>query len=94
MGKSGAAILTVNEQTNYQDWEFLYDPRIEQLYAKGNLLGGGGVGSGGTDSGFGSGTGNGSAFGNPPGTGTSGTNGSGGNGSTPTPPTVPPATPQ
>ena len=39
--KTGEAILTVNEQTNYQDWEFLYDPRIEQLYAKGNLLGGG-----------------------------------------------------
>ena len=38
---TGEAILTVNEQTNYQDWEFLYDPRIEQLYAKGNLLGGG-----------------------------------------------------
>ena len=38
--KSGEAIVVVNEQTNYQDWEFIYDPRIEQLYAKGNLLGG------------------------------------------------------
>ena len=43
---SGDAILTVNEQTTYQDWEFLYDPRIEQLYAKGNLLGGIASGSG------------------------------------------------
>ena len=49
--KSGEAMVTVNEQTNYQDWEFLYDPRIEQLYAKGSLLGGApsaGLGSSGT----------------------------------------------
>ena len=39
--KSGEAIVVVNEQTDYQDWEFMYDPRIEQLYAKANLLGGG-----------------------------------------------------
>ncbi len=47
--KTGEAMLTVNEQTNYQDWEFLYDPNIEQMYAKGNLLGGaasGGLGTG------------------------------------------------
>ena len=37
---TGEAMVTVNEQTNYQDWEFLYDPKIEQLYAKGSLLGG------------------------------------------------------
>ena len=43
---TGSAILTVNEQSDYQDWEFLYDPRIEQMYAKGNLLGGGGLTSG------------------------------------------------
>ena len=39
--KSGDAMLAINEQTTYQTWEFLYDPRIEQLYAKANLLGGG-----------------------------------------------------
>jgi hypothetical protein len=30
----------LNEQTTYQTWEFLYDPRIEQLKAKAALLGG------------------------------------------------------
>ena len=44
--KTGESILTVNEQTNYEDWEFLYDPRIEQLKAKSSLFGGG-VGAGG-----------------------------------------------
>ena len=47
--KTGPSLLVVNEQSNYEDWEFLYDPRIEQLYAKANLLGGGistGSGSG------------------------------------------------
>lgn len=39
--RSGASILTPNEQTTYDTWEFLYDPRIEQLYAKSNILGGG-----------------------------------------------------
>ena len=39
--KSGEAMLVINDQTTYQTWEFLYDPRIEQLYAKANLLGGG-----------------------------------------------------
>ncbi len=43
---SGDAILIVNEQTTYKTWEFLYDPRIEQLYAKGTLLGGISSGSG------------------------------------------------
>jgi hypothetical protein len=28
----GDSILTVNEQTTYETWEFLYDPRIEALY--------------------------------------------------------------
>jgi hypothetical protein len=51
--KTGDAMLVVNEQTNYQTWEFLYDPRIEQLYAKGTLLGGISSGSG-TSSGLGS----------------------------------------
>ena len=39
--KLGDAMLAINDQTTYQTWEFLYDPRIEQLYAKANLLGGG-----------------------------------------------------
>lgn len=37
----GASIMTVNEKTTYPEWEFLYDPRIEQLRAKVNLFGGG-----------------------------------------------------
>ncbi|HEX2918350.1 MAG TPA: type II secretion system protein [Edaphobacter sp.] len=60
--RSGASISVVNEQTTYQTWEFIYDPRIEQLKAKGALLGGGmnsTLGSGssssfGSSSGFGS----------------------------------------
>lgn len=43
----GNSILTVNEKTAYPDWEFLYDPRIEQLRSKVNLLGGG-IGATGT----------------------------------------------
>ena len=30
----------LNEQTTYKTWEFIYDPRIEQLYAKASLFGG------------------------------------------------------
>jgi hypothetical protein len=30
---SGTSILEPNEQTTYQTWEFLYDPRIEKLKA-------------------------------------------------------------
>jgi type II secretory pathway pseudopilin PulG len=52
---SGESILVVNEQTTYNTWEFLYDPRIEQLKAKSSLLGGGppstGVGGLGTATG-------------------------------------------
>ena len=43
--RSGDAMLVVNEQTTYDTWEFLYDPRIEQMYAKATLLGGGSSGS-------------------------------------------------
>jgi type II secretory pathway pseudopilin PulG len=43
--RSGDSILTPNQQTTYDTWEFLYDPRIELLYAKSNILGGGGLGS-------------------------------------------------
>jgi type II secretory pathway pseudopilin PulG len=38
---SGDSIITLNEQTDYSTWEFLYDPRIEQLKAKSSLFGGG-----------------------------------------------------
>ncbi len=38
---AGSAIIVVNEQTTYPEWEFLYDPRIEQLRSKVNLFGGG-----------------------------------------------------
>jgi type II secretory pathway pseudopilin PulG len=30
---TGPSILTVNQQTSYDTWEFLYDPRVEQLKA-------------------------------------------------------------
>jgi type II secretory pathway pseudopilin PulG len=39
--KEGDSITILNEQTTYNTWEFIYDPRIEQLYAKGALMGGG-----------------------------------------------------
>lgn len=38
--KTGTSILEPNEQTSYETWEFLYDPKIELLYQKANLLGG------------------------------------------------------
>jgi hypothetical protein len=41
--KDGDAFLTVNGVSTYQEWEFLYDPRIESLAAQGGgALGGGG----------------------------------------------------
>lgn len=45
--KEGASIIVENEQTDYSTWEFIYDPRIEQLYAKASLFGGGIASSGG-----------------------------------------------
>jgi type II secretory pathway pseudopilin PulG len=39
--RTGESILTPNQQTSYDTWEFLYDPKIELLYAKSNILGGG-----------------------------------------------------
>lgn len=97
--KSGEAMLVVNEQTTYDTWEFLYDPRIEQLYAKSTLLGGISSGSG-SSSGFGNGTSTGNGFGNPgslgfgssnsPGGSTTfGTPGTSGSPTTPTTPTTP-----
>ena len=38
---AGSAIIVVSEKTTYPEWEFLYDPRIEQLKSKVNLFGGG-----------------------------------------------------
>lgn len=70
--KDGDSITILNEQTTYNTWEFIYDPRIEQLYAKGALLGAGAstLGSGsGSSSGSGSGSSPG-GLGNSPNSGT------------------------
>jgi type II secretory pathway pseudopilin PulG len=40
---SGPSILTVNGQTSYETWEFLYDPRVEQLGAATALNAGSGT---------------------------------------------------
>jgi hypothetical protein len=37
---TGNSIITPNEQTTYQTWEFLYDPRIETLKLAAALNGG------------------------------------------------------
>jgi len=39
--KTGPSILNPNGQTTYETWEFLYDPKIELMYQKANILGGG-----------------------------------------------------
>ncbi len=39
--KEGDSIIVLNEQTSYNTWEFIYDPRIEQLKAQASLFGGG-----------------------------------------------------
>jgi len=39
--KTGTSIVEPNEQTTYETWEFLYDPKIELLYQQGSTLGGG-----------------------------------------------------
>jgi type II secretory pathway pseudopilin PulG len=94
--KSGESITVLNEQPSYQTWEFIYDPRIEQLKAKASLFGGGPATSSG--SGLGSGIGSGlpgqggtptNSFGTPG----SSTNGSPGS-ATPSSPSVPSTTPQ
>ncbi|WP_158943984.1 type II secretion system protein [Granulicella sp. S190] len=46
--KEATSIVVLNEQTTYNTWEFIYDPRIEQLKAKAGLLGGGAQGIGGS----------------------------------------------
>lgn len=88
--KDGDSIITLNEQTTYNTWEFIYDPRIEQLKAKAAMMGGGATGFGsssgsGSSSGFGSSSpfGSGTGFGNStPTSNGNGTSGSGTNGST------------
>ena len=89
--KTGDSIIEPNEQTTYQTWEFLYDPRIEQLKAKAGLLGGNPTAAG--ASGLGSATGNISPGmgGSTPGTTTPGTASPG---TTTTPTTSPSSTPQ
>jgi type II secretory pathway pseudopilin PulG len=49
---TGPSILDLNEQITYETWEFIYDPRIEQLKAQVNLFGAAGtsVGAGGLGS--------------------------------------------
>ena len=42
--KTGTSILNPNQQTTYETWEFIYDPKIELLYQQANLLGGGTTG--------------------------------------------------
>jgi type II secretory pathway pseudopilin PulG len=39
---SKSSIISIHEMTTYNTWEFIYDPRIELLYAKSKALGGGG----------------------------------------------------
>ena len=41
LGTTGDSILEPNEQTSYDTWEFLYDPRLDQLKAKAAALNGG-----------------------------------------------------
>jgi type II secretory pathway pseudopilin PulG len=94
--KEGDSIVVLNEQTTYNTWEFIYDPRIEQLKAQSSLFGGGPASSGtgslgsaapmnsGTGAGGGTGFGSsGSGFGSPSGTGL-GTGSGSGFGSSPT----------
>lgn len=73
--KDGDSIVTLNEQTTYKTWEFIYDPRIEQLKAAAALQGGGanGLGVGGSSS---SGSGSSSGFGNSSGSGFGNSSGS------------------
>jgi hypothetical protein len=80
----GDSLLIVNEQTTYDTWEFLYDPRVEKLKAAAALNAGvGSVGAGQIGQTPG-------AFGSTPtqgGTGTTGGTGAGaGPGGTQTPP--------
>ena len=90
---SGNSILVVNEQTTYETWEFLYDPRIEKLRQAAALNAGASSANAGslgqTPGALGSTT-NGANPANPANT-TGGTNSTGGaNGTGTTPPTTQP----
>lgn len=89
--KTGDSIIEPNEQTTYQTWEFLYDPRLEQLKAKASLFGGTPTAAG--SSGLGSASGNASPGmgGSTPGATTPGTTSPS---TTTTPTTSPSTTPQ
>ncbi len=65
---TGNSLTTPNQQTTYETWEFWYDPRIEQLYAKGKQNAGMGSGALGSQPASGVGTG---INGQPNGTGSS-----------------------
>jgi hypothetical protein len=39
--KTGDAMVAQNGEDTFEMWEFLYDPRIEQMYQKASLFGGG-----------------------------------------------------
>jgi type II secretory pathway pseudopilin PulG len=80
--KTGTSILNPNGQTTYETWEFLYDPKIEMLYAKSNILGGGVA----TASSSSIGSSSPSAFGSSTGSGSS----TAGSSTTPTTPASPP----
>ncbi|WP_260740394.1 type II secretion system protein [Tunturiibacter lichenicola] len=74
--KEATSIIVLNEQTTYNTWEFIYDPRIEQLKANVSIFGGGpatasGSGSLGSAGSMTSGTGTngGTGFGSTPGSG-------------------------
>lgn len=45
LSAKGDSIIQPNGQTTYERWEFLYDPRLDQLKARAAALNGGGVGS-------------------------------------------------
>jgi type II secretory pathway pseudopilin PulG len=83
--KTGSSILNPNEQTTYETWEFLYDPKIELLYQQANILGGG-VSSGSVNSQSVSGFGSNAATGQP--------NSQGGSNNTTTPTAPQPNSPQ
>lgn len=63
LSKNGDSITALNEQTTYQTWEFIYDPRIEQLKSKSSIFGGGMTSTSATS--FGSSSSFGSGFGSP-----------------------------
>ncbi len=83
--RTGTSITILNDQTTYETWEFLYDPRIEQLKAKAALLGGGTNTTFGGSGGSGSSSGSGSMF--SPGSGSGSSSQPGNFGSSPTSPT-------